>query len=187
MIGRLDRVDGDHILETERLTLRRWRDSDFKPFADLNADPRVMAFFPATLSSNETKSMMKVLEEKFENHGFSFWAVALKTTHEFIGFVGLNIPNYTLPFSPCVEVGWRLSFAHWGKGYAQEAATASLRYGFKVLMLAEIVSFTSEKNFRSRRVMEKIGMLRDVHGDFNHPQLAVDHPLSCHVLYRISN
>ena len=173
------------MIETDRLRLRRWEPKDLIPFANLNADPRVMEFFPASLTPEETKAMFVSLTERFDKHGFSFWATELKSTGEFIGFVGLNVPGYNLPFSPCVEIGWRIAFAHWGKGYAQEAADSSLRYGFKVLKLKEIVSFTTVGNARSCRVMNRIGMRRDPDGDFLHPRLPEGHALRPHVLYRI--
>jgi RimJ/RimL family protein N-acetyltransferase len=179
------------MIETPRLLLRRWRAEDLEPFALLNADPRVMEYFPTSLSEAETQAMMKTLEEKFEREGFSFWAAELKGdprapgAGELIGFVGLNIPGYPVPFAPCVEIGWRLAYEHWGRGYAQEGARASLDYGFKTLGLSEIVSFTAVANARSRHVMERIGMVRDVNGDFDHPRLAEGHPLRRHVLYRV--
>lgn len=172
-------------LETERLILRRWRPSDLKPFAALNADPRVMEHFPSTLTEDETALMIQSLEDRFDKNGFSFWAAELKATQEFIGFVGLNRPGYETPFTPCVEVGWRLAYEHWGKGYAPEAALATLEYGFEKMNLDEIVSFTSESNLNSQRVMQKIGMTCDPEGGFDHPTLPVGHPLRRHVLYRI--
>jgi RimJ/RimL family protein N-acetyltransferase len=102
-------------------------------------------------------------------------------------FIGLNVPGYRLPFSPCVEIGWRLAYDHWGKGYASEGARGALIFGFEKMGLAEIVSFTTEKNIRSRRAIEKVGMSRDIKGDFNRPNLPKDHPLSKHVLYRKVN
>jgi RimJ/RimL family protein N-acetyltransferase len=105
----------------------------------------------------------------------------------FAGFVGLSIPEFETPFGPCVEVGWRLSAEHWNRGYATEGARAALTFGFETLDLREIVSFTVPGNARSRRVMEKIGMVRDPDGDFDHPGLPQSHPLRRHVLYRISS
>jgi RimJ/RimL family protein N-acetyltransferase len=171
-------------IETERLILRRWQSSDVEPFVNLNADPRVMEFFPATLSRAETETMISSVQEKFSQHGFGLWAAELKATAGFIGFIGLDVPGYPLPFSPCVEIGWRLAFDYWGKGYAQEGARAVLAFGFDRLHLEEIVSFTTATNLRSRRVMERIGMTYDAHGDFNHPKLPERHPLRRHVLYR---
>lgn len=175
------------VIETDRLVLRRWDPSDAEPFATLNADTRVMEFFPNTLSRNESNAIIDIIETRINQHGFGFWAAEIKSPKTFIGFIGLNVPGYSLPFSPCVEIGWRLAYDYWGKGYATEAARAALTFGFEKMHLAEIVSFTTERNIRSRHVMEKIGMVRDVTGDFDHPQLPEDHPLRKHVLYRKTN
>lgn len=172
-------------IETPRLILRTWGDQDLGPFAALNADPRVMKYFPKTLTLEETHEFINTLKEKFDKDGFSFMAVELKSTHEFIGMIGLNVPGYTTPFTPCVEIGWRLAFDHWNKGYATEGALACLEYGFQQLDLDKIVSFTAFQNTPSRRIMEKIGMTYVQKGDFNHPRLPQNHSLSRHVLYEI--
>ena len=151
----------DMVIETERLILRRWQSSDVEPFVSLNADPRVMEFFPATLSRAETEAMISTIEQRIGRDGLGFWAADLKEPRGFIGFIGLNVPGYPLPFSPCVEVGWRLAFDCWGKGYAQEGARAALAFGFEKMHLKEIVSFTTVGNLRSRHVMERIGMTYD--------------------------
>jgi RimJ/RimL family protein N-acetyltransferase len=171
-------------IKTDRLILRGWKSSDVEPFVSLNADPRVMEFFPATLSRTETEAMVSTIEARIGRDGFGFWAAELKETRGFIGFIGLNVPGYPLPFSPCVEVGWRLAFDCWGKGYAQEGAYAALAFGFERMGLKEIVSFTTVNNVRSRRVMERVGMTYDAQGDFDHPKLPEYHPLRRHVLYR---
>jgi RimJ/RimL family protein N-acetyltransferase len=169
-------------IETDCLILRRWQLGDIEPCCQLNTDPRVMEFFPAILSRAETEAMISTIEERIDRDGFGFWAAELKEPKSFVGFIGLNVPGYLLPFSPCVEVGWRLAFDRWGKGYAQEEARAA--FGFEKMRLNEIVSFTTVNNLRSRRVMEEIGMTYDAHGDFDHPELHVHHPLRRHVLYR---
>lgn len=162
--------------------LRRWRDEDRGPFAAMNADPRVMRHFPATLTPEESDAFRGRIEDHFVRHGFGLFAVDLDG--QFIGFTGLAVPGFEAHFTPCVEIGWRLSAGHHGRGYATEAARAVLDYGFEELNLAEIVSFTVPENQASRRVMEKIGMHYD--SEFAHPRLPLDHPLSRHVLYRIS-
>lgn len=177
----------DMVIETDRLFLRRWQSSDVEPFVSLNADPRVMEFFPATLSRSETEAMIETIEKRISQHGCGLWAAELRETKDFIGFIGLNVPGYPLPFSPCVEIGWRLAFDHWGKGYAQEGARAALAFGFEKMRLKEIVSFTTVGNLRSRHVMERIGMIRDAKSDFDHPNLPEHHPLRNHVLYRKVN
>jgi RimJ/RimL family protein N-acetyltransferase len=143
-----------------------------------------MEFYPATLTRSETEAMIQTIEERISRHGFGLWAVELKETHAFIGSIGLNVPGYLLPFSPCVEVGWKLACNYWGNGYAQEGARAALAFGFEVMNLKEIVAFTAVINHRSRKVMERIGMVYDAQGDFDHPHVAQHHPLRRHVLYR---
>jgi 3-dehydroquinate dehydratase/shikimate dehydrogenase len=173
-----------YFIETDRLIIRSWQISDFEPFARLNADPRVMEYFPSTLTRAESDANVNLMLEKTQQDGFCFWATELKATRQFIGFVGLNIPGFQAPFTPCVEIGWRLAYEHWGKGYAPEGAIACLQYGFEKLGLKEIVAFTTMNNLKSRRVMEKIGMTYDPKDDFDHPKLAENHPLRKHVLYR---
>jgi len=171
---------------TARLILRRWRDSDREPFQALNADPRVMEFFPATLTAAETDEGIARVARHFERHGFGLYAAELIETGKFIGFIGLNIPGFEAPFMPAVEIGWRLGYSYWGSGLATEGAGAVARHAFDTLRLPGLVSFTTAANMRSRRVMEKIGMVRDAAADFDHPDLPVGHPLRPHVLYRLS-
>lgn len=172
-------------LDTSRLRLRQWRAEDYEPFAALNADPRVMEFFPAPLNRAASDSMADHCRSLIAKRGWGFWAVERKDTREFIGFVGLHVPAPELPCSPCIEIAWRLACRHWGKGFATEAAKASLRVGFDTLGLAEIVSFTVPQNLRSRAVMERIGM-RDAHETFEHPHVPNGHSLRLHCLYRLS-
>ena len=175
-------------IETERLILRPWRDSDFAPFAELNADPAVMEFFPDTLSREESDALALRVKERIETEGLGFFAVEVKGGPSFIGMVGPSVPPYgaALPCGPCTEVGWRLSRAAWGKGYASEAAAASLDFAFGILGRDEVVSFTAVQNARSQAVMRRIGMTRDESCDFDHPLLPPGHRLLRHVLYRIS-
>ena len=171
--------------DTKRLLLRQWGATDRDPFATLNADPKVMEFYPAPLSRGESNAMANRCQALISEHGWGFWAVETKDTQEFVGFVGLHTPAPELPFSPCVEVGWRLAAKHWGKGFATEAARGALRIGFEQLGLPEIVSFTSVGNIRSRAVMERLGMRR-AKEMFEHPAIAVGSALRKHCLYRLS-
>ncbi|MDQ2075900.1 GNAT family N-acetyltransferase [Marinimicrobium sp. ABcell2] len=171
-------------LETDRLCLRQWRDDDLRVFAELNSDPVVMEYFPKCLERAESDSLADTCKQLITDRGWSFWAASLKESGAFIGFVGLHDPAY-LPFSPCVEVGWRLHKNYWGQGYATEAANASLRFAFEELHLDEVVSFTTVRNQRSRSVMERLGMT-NTGNNFNHPKIEPDHPLSEHVLYKIT-
>jgi RimJ/RimL family protein N-acetyltransferase len=173
------------MLETQRLLLRRWRDADREPFAALNSDPRVMQFFPTLLSRAESDRLVDRIEAHFEKHGFGLFAAELRAERAFIGFVGLSVPDFEAPFTPCVEIGWRLAAPYWNQGLATEGAKAVLGHAFDSLHLDEIVSFTTLANAPSRRVMEKIGMARAPEDDFDHPKLPQGHLLSRHVLYRV--
>jgi RimJ/RimL family protein N-acetyltransferase len=172
--------------ETARLILRHWRESDRESFARMNADPRVMEFYPATLSRRESDSVVDRIEQHFRQHGFGLCAVELRRDGSFIGFIGLNVPSFDAPFTPCVEIGWRLAADCWGQGLATQGANAIVRYGFETLALDELVSFTVPANARSLRVMGKLGMTHDPTDDFDHPQLPPGHPLRRHVLYRLN-
>jgi RimJ/RimL family protein N-acetyltransferase len=171
--------------DTPRLRLRQWRPSDFAPFATMNADPRVMEFFPSRLDAAASDAMAMGLATIIAARGWGFWAVEVKASGAFAGFVGLNVPTAALPFGPCVEVGWRLAAEHWGRGYATEAAREALRVGFEELGLDEIVSFTVPANERSQAVMRRLGMTADPQR-FEHPALPPGHPLREHCLYRMS-
>jgi ribosomal-protein-alanine N-acetyltransferase len=174
---------------TERLLLRRWRPEDRQPFAALNADREVMEFFPAPLSRDESDALADRIEEHFESQGYGLWAMEVLGGAPFAGFVGLNLANLTEIGIPedAVEVGWRLDRTHWGKGYATEAATASLQYAFENARLAEVLSFTSTVNKRSQQLMERIGMRRDPSGGFDHPRVPRESRLRAHVLYRMAS
>lgn len=170
-------------LSTDRLMLRAWREADLAPFAAMNADPEVTRYLRSPLSRRESDMLVgRFLEKWQEEPSFGWWAV--DDAAGFIGFVGLNRPDFTSPPAPCVEIGWRLARHAWGKGYASEAARACLSHGFGTVGLDEILSFTVPANLRSRRVMERIGLLRDPDGDFDHPLIDDGSPLRRHVLYR---
>jgi RimJ/RimL family protein N-acetyltransferase len=172
-------------LTTPRLRLRPWRDEDLAPFAALNADPRVMQHFPAPLDRAASDAMVARIRRHFAEHGFGFWAVEAPGLAPFIGMIGLAVPDFQAPFTPCVEIGWRLTADHWGRGYATEAATACLDHAFGPLRLTEVVAFTVPANRPSWSVMQRLGMTRDPADDFEHPDVAPGHKLRRHVLYRI--
>jgi RimJ/RimL family protein N-acetyltransferase len=173
------------IIETPRLLLRPWRDADREPFARMNADPRVMEFYPALLSAEESNAMVDRAEAHWIRHGFGPWAVELRATGQFLGYIGLVVPGFEAHFTPCVEIGWRLAADYWGCGLATEGAHAVLLHAFTTFALDAVVSFTVPANLRSRRVMEKLGMTHDPAEDFDHPSLPAGHPLCRHVLYRL--
>ncbi len=173
-------------LESARLVLRQWRDDDLTEFAAMCADPQVMRYFPALLSRLESAALIGRIRGHFNEFGFGLWALERKDTGAFIGFTGLLNVSFEAPFAPAVEIGWRLARRHWGLGFASEAAWTSLRAGFGQLGLEEVVSFTAQHNLPSEKVMQAIGMQRDLFGDFDHPRLPQGHALQRHVLYRIS-
>lgn len=172
-------------ITTERLILRHWRESDREPFARLNANVRVMEYMPHVLSRKESDALADRIEGHFRQHGFGLCAVEDRSDGSFIGFIGLSVPTFHAPFTPCVEVGWRLAAEYWGQGLATEGAREIARHGFETLGLDELVSFTVPTNTKSRRVMEKLGMAHDPSDDFDHPRLPEGHPLRRHVLYRL--
>jgi len=173
-------------LRTARLLLRRWRQIDREPFANLNADPVVMEHFPGVLSRKESDAMVDRIEAQFDEVGYGLWAVEAPDEALFLGFVGLSVPNFQSHFMPAVEIGWRLDRTYWGRGFATEAALAALADGFGRVGLTEIVSFTAPANVRSIRVMERLGMTHNPADDFDHPRLPEGHRLRRHVLYRLN-
>jgi RimJ/RimL family protein N-acetyltransferase len=174
-------------LATSRLTLRRWRTGDRLAFARLNADPEVMEFLPSVLNREESDALVERFEDEHSRRGFCPWSVEEQESGAFIGFVGLHEVPDELAFAPAIEIGWRLAREFWGRGYATEAAASSLGFAFEQLNVDEVVSMTSELNERSRRVMERLGMHRDPHDDFEHPKLPEGHRLRAHVLYRLTS
>lgn len=177
-------IDRDALMtmETPRLRLREWRDSDREPFAAMNADPAVMEHFPTRLDRAGSDALVDRIRAHFDRHGFGLWALELPGTAPFIGFTGLQVTPFREEW---IEVGWRVARAHWGTGLAPEAARAVVAWSFARLGLDEIVSMTVPANERSWRVMEKLGLTRDPADDFDHPRLAADSPLRRHVLYRV--
>lgn len=151
----------------------------------MNADPAVMEHFPSTLSTDQSATLIARIEDCFERHGYGLWAIEMRSSADFAGFVGLWPVEMEVPFAPAVEIGWRLARELWGRGYAAEAALAALDFGFDRLGLEEIVSFTAVVNARSQRLMERLGMRRDPSGGFEHPMLPAGDRLRPHVLYRI--
>ena len=173
------------IARTDRLTLRHWRKSDREPFARRNADSQVMEFMPHLLTEAESNVFADRIEEHFRRYGFGLYAVDVTATGSFIGFIGLAVPTFQAAFTPCVEIGWRLSAHHWGQGLATEGAREIARRAFEVIGLESLVSMTVPANTRSRRVMEKLGMMHDPRDDFDHPKFPNGHALRRHVLYRL--
>ena len=171
-------------LETSRLILRNWKDTDLEPYAQLNLDPSVMEHFPSLMSLDESEQSVGRVIKHFEVNDFGLWAAELKENGKFIGFIGLQRVPFEAAFTPAVEVGWRLAKEFWGQGLAPEGAEAAMKDAFDRIKLDEIVSMTTTTNKKSMRVMEKLGMTRDPLEDFDHPRVPVG-PLQRHVLYRM--
>lgn len=158
---------------------------DLPAVAAMNADPEVMRYFPAPMTTEQSVAFIERASEGLSRDGFGMLAVEWRDTREFVGCVGLMVPAFDAAFTPCVEVGWRVCRRYWRRGVATEAAIAVLGWGFAERGLDEIVAFTYEGNTPSRRVMEKLGMRHDPNGDFLHPRLPPEHPLRPHALYRL--
>lgn len=172
------------MLETQRLILRQWKDSDFPIFAQINTHPNVREFFyqPATIESSI--GMAERLRDRIDKNGYGLWAVEIKLTGEFIGFTGLAKVFFNATPTDHTEIAWRLDPTHWGKGYATEAAHAVLEDGFVRIGLPEIIAYTVPHNDASRRIMDKIGMTHNPDDDFDHPDVPKDHRMCRMVLYR---
>ena len=167
--------------ETERLILRGWREDDLPIFAAMNCDERVMRYFPATLTIAETRQFFERIKDEFLRKGWGLYTVEEKVTGKFIGYVGFHEIGFDADFTPGVEIGWRLAADYHNQGYATEAATEVLSHA-KELGIDRVYSFTAKVNVPSERVMQKIGMEKA--GEFAHPKLPADSPLSLHLLYR---
>ena len=171
-------------LLTQRLWLRPWRDDDAEPFALMNADPEVMKHYPACLNRSESDAQMARIRQHISTNGWGLWAVEIPDVIPFIGYCGLLPVSFAAPFTPAIEIGWRLAQPYWGQGYAFEAASAVMNFGFERLTLNEIVSFTIPANVRSWRLMQRLSMTRNQTDDFEHPKLPEGHPMRPHILYR---
>lgn len=165
------------------IILRQWKDADLESYAAMNADPEVMRHFPSLLTHDESAASMQRIRTAIDERGWGLWAV--EVDGDFAGFTGLSVPRFTAPFTPCTEVAWRLRREFWGRGIACRAALQALDHAFNSLALPEVVSFTAPANVRSWKLMERLGMTRDLAGDFDHPLIPEGHPLRRHVLYRL--
>lgn len=174
-----------YLFTSKRLGFRNWQPIDLNQMAALNADQEVMEFFPSTQSKKKTKEFIDRMQDLFARRKHCYFAVEKRETNQFIGFIGLGYQTFEAPFTPCVDIGWRLARKFWGNGYATEGARRCLQYAFEDLKLSEMNSIASVSNLRSTHVMEKIGMKKNM--EFEHPKL-IDYPhLNPCVLYRIKN
>lgn len=159
-----------YLFTSDRLGFRNWIDSDIDKMTAVSADPEVMEFFPSTKTKEMTVDFINHMKEAFAKNAYCYFAVEVLNSKEFIGFIGLYYQSYESPFTPNVDVGYRLGKAYWGKGYATEGAKRCIEYGFYDIGLNKIIAIASENNVKSTNVMQKVGM--ELSGSFKHPKLA---------------
>jgi len=178
-------INNKYIFKSERLGFRTWQEMDIELMAEINSDPAVMEFFPGISDKSQTLNFIENMRKQLADKGFCYFAVDKLATEKFIGFIGLSEKTFEADFTPCVDIGWRLSAREWNNGYATEGARACLSYGFKELKLKKIYSIAPAINLKSEQVMKKIGMKKVK--DFKHPLLLEDKRLQDCVLYEIEN
>ena len=172
------------MIGTKRLILRRWEQRDRAPFAAMGQDPRVMATLGPLLSRAQSDAAIERLEDAQARHGFTFWA-AERRDGAFLGFCGLQRGPAGTPIDGKVEIGWRLAHEHWGKGYAREAAAATIDWFWEHTDHDRLWSITTPGNTRSWGLMKRLGMRRTPGGDFAHPALPAGDPLRAHISYAL--
>ena len=171
-------------LPTERLRLRPIVSGDREAITILGADARVMASLGGVMTSEGCERWLDKQLAHWQAHGFGRYVIEREGT--FVGLVGLTRADYDAGITPAIEIAWRLAFDHWGHGYATEGARAAIRQGFDELGLSAIVGVTTPGNLRSRRVMDRLGMVHSPSETFEHPHLPEGDPLRTHVVYRLA-
>lgn len=174
---------GKYIFTSTRLGFRDWQEQDIGPMAAINEDSEVMEFFPATQSREQTVAFISRMQAQLAEKRFIYFAVDRLDTGAFIGFIGMSVPTFIADFTPCVDMGWRLSRQSWGNGFATEGALRCLEYAFNELGIPELFAIAPKVNVKSEQVMQKIGMKKVKH--FKHPSLVNDAWLEECVLYKI--
>ncbi|MFC3713160.1 GNAT family N-acetyltransferase [Sphingoaurantiacus capsulatus] len=173
------------MIETERLLVRPWQDSDRAPFAEMGQDPEVMATLGPLMSRAEVDAAVDRLMAHQAKHGFCFWALERKADGMFLGFCGLKAEAAAPHLAGELETGWRLRRDAWGGGYAREAAEASLGWALANTSYKRVIAITTPGNVRSWGLMERLGMHRLADGDFDHPSVPDGDPLKPHITYAI--
>ncbi|MEZ4772620.1 MAG: GNAT family N-acetyltransferase [Bacteroidia bacterium] len=176
-------ITKNYLFTSARLGFRNWEDADLEGMARINADEKVMEFFPSVATEKETHEFITRMQAQFSEKGFCYFAVDRLEDHSFIGFIGLSEKTFEADFTPCIDIGWRLDCAEWNKGYATEGAKRCLEYAFEDLRLNNIYSIAPKVNVKSEQVMKKIGMIKLY--EFAHPLLKNDERLENCVLYMI--
>ena len=171
-------------IKTDRLLMRRWKNSDREPFAALNGDPDTLRFFPDTLDREASDAFVDRIEARFDEQGYGLWALEIADSAEFIGYTGLSPMAAGVPGAGGTEIQWRLVKHAWQHGYATEAAKAALVVAFDGVGLEEIWSMTAVLNEPSQAVMRRIGLIEVAR--FEHPRIPDGHPLRPHVTYHLT-
>jgi RimJ/RimL family protein N-acetyltransferase len=171
-------------LETERLVLRDWRESDLDDMQLLGEDPKVMATLGPLMTREKSQKLIADLQRRAQRFGHTFWALERTSDSRMIGFTGLS-RGRSWDIAGELEIGWRLASDCWGEGYATEAAQASLDWAREHCPDPYVIAITSVTNTASRAVMERLGMRYDPARDFDHPQVPEGDPLRPHVLYEL--
>lgn len=174
------------MIESERLLLRRWQAGDLAPFAAMGRDPEVMAHLGPPIDADEAAAVIARLDAQIAAEGSGFLAVARRSDGAFLGFCGIKRGPAGTPIAGAPEIGWRLAREHWGRGYAREAAAAALDHAWRTTDAPRVFAITVHGNLRSRGLMERLGMRRLADGDFDHPAVPPESPLSAHVTYAIA-
>jgi len=174
----------DYIFSSDRLGFRNWVDDDIEKMAAINADPRVMEYFPSLVNREDTVFFIDRMKLQLTQKGYCYFAVDDLSDNNFVGFIGLSEQTYEAPFTPCVDIGWRLRPDTWKQGLASEGAIRCLEYAFNELKLDKIYAIAPAVNIKSERIMQKIGMLKQY--EFDHPFLADNTLLKKCNLYKIS-
>jgi RimJ/RimL family protein N-acetyltransferase len=173
----------NYIFKSNRLGFRTWTEKDKSKMGMINSDPKVMEHFPTIPTQKQTDEFIDRMKTQFSKNGFCYFAVDKLENGEFIGFIGIAEQTFESDFTPCIDIGWRLARAEWGKGFATEGAKRCLEFAFNKIGLMNIKSFCPEINIKSEKVMKKIGMKKT--NSFKHPLLSEFKELEKCVLYEI--
>jgi RimJ/RimL family protein N-acetyltransferase len=176
--------DQKYLFKSDRLGFRNWLESDIELMTQINSDEKVMEFFPGIATKDQTIEFIEKMQKQNTEQGFCYFAVDKLEDNGFIGFIGLSEKSFEAEFTPCIDIGWRLSSKEWNKGYATEGAKRCLEYADEVLKLEKIVSIAPKINLKSEQVMKKIGMEKVM--EFEHPLLINDERLRDCVFYQIT-
>jgi RimJ/RimL family protein N-acetyltransferase len=176
------------MIETGRLRLRPCVEADKPAFATILNTPAMMAEMGGVRSREDIDALVDKRLADQARHGFSYWAVELRETDALIGTCGIRIAsNYPgTPVEGLHEMGWRIAEAHWGRGFATEAARATLDWAWRSLPMPTVAAWTTAGNRKSWRVMERLGMARTPGLDFVRPGYAASDPLGAMRVYTIA-